>query len=65
MHEGNDRREGVVVIDNVGQIGHCFATFVHRGGECLIWQGRRGLVDSINCILPSRYWTKEGLQNRA
>ena len=48
MEEGDCRGEVVVVFDEVGQVGVCFATFVEAG----VKRGG-GIVYGVDCSLPA------------
>lgn len=55
MQEGDGGREGGVMIDYVGQVGHAFVAFVERGSEVSAVRGvgRGGWVDGVDCSLPA------------
>ncbi len=52
VDQGKSRRQGVIVVYYVGEVGHGFVAFVHRGCEggsvC-----RR--IDGENCGLPAAF----------
>ena len=48
MQESNDGWEGIVMVYNVGKVGHCLVAFVCRSA-----QDRASIVDSVYCILPA------------
>ena len=54
VHECHYGREGGVVVDDIGQVGHGFVALVHRGGECDVGGGKDGRVDGVDCALPAR-----------
>ena len=54
VDEGEGGGEVVVVVDEVGEVGHGFAAFVHggrEGGGCVGGRGRR--VDGVDGCLPA------------
>lgn len=54
MEEGDGGGEGVVVVDQVGEVGHGLVAFVQRGGELLgVCDGCFGGVDGVDCALPA------------
>lgn len=58
MQEGEGGREGGVMIDYIGQVGHAFVAFVQGCGEVFAVRGVQGVrgggrVDGIDCSLPA------------
>ena len=52
MDEGEDGREGSVVVGYIGEVGHRFVAFVLRGRERCVGGGGGG-VDGVDCMLPA------------
>lgn len=52
VEENVDVREGFVVVDDVGEVGHCFAGFVDRGAVAGWGSGVGGQVDDVDYALP-------------
>jgi hypothetical protein len=56
VEEGHDRGNfAVVVVDNVGEVGHCFMAFVHRRYEGVGSEVRTGGVDDVDGSLPAAW----------
>lgn len=53
VQEGEGGREILVIIDDVGEVGHASVTLVHWGGKGGGVVG--GWVNSVNCCLPALY----------
>lgn len=53
MQEGEGGREGGVVVDYVGQVGHALVAFVEGCCEGVGVRGVGGGVDGVDCALPA------------
>ena len=53
VQEREGRREAGVVVDDVGEVGHGLAAFVHGGGEGRVRGVGRGGVDGVDGRLPA------------
>lgn len=54
MEEGDGGREGVVVIDDVGEVGHRLVAFIEGCFQFMfVGGGRSGRIDDVECPLPA------------
>jgi len=51
VEEGESRRESVIVVYDVGEVGHGFMAFIHWGCKGAAGVGRR--IDRVDCGLPA------------